>query len=133
MSSTLITAWTRGARTRSAGGPAGARRPAGACSSRELFEDEPQLAHRQFYPVLDHAVVGRHRVDGMPAKLSRTPAEFRRGGPLMGKTTITFLQALGMPLDEVRRLEEEQICGDGESERAARNASEPGKASGDPG
>ncbi len=85
--------------------------PAGRVQrSRELFEDEPQLAHRQFYPVLEHSIVGTHRVDGMPAMLSRTPAEFKRGGPLMGEDNdYVFGELLGMPLAEVRRLEEEQI------------------------
>jgi len=85
--------------------------PAGRVQrSRELFEDEPQLAHRDFYPVLEHPVVGTHRVDGMPAKLSRTPAEFKRGGPLMGEDNdYVFGELLGMPLPEVRKLEEAQI------------------------
>ena len=85
--------------------------PAGRVQrSRELFEDEPQLAHRQFFPVLEHPVVGTHRVDGMPARMSRTPAEFKRGGPLMGQDNdYVFGELLGMPLERVRRLEEEQV------------------------
>jgi crotonobetainyl-CoA:carnitine CoA-transferase CaiB-like acyl-CoA transferase len=85
--------------------------PAGRVQrSRELFEDEPQLEHRRFYPVLDHPVVGRHRVDGMPAVFSRTPAEFKRGGPLMGEDNdYVFGELLGMPEDEIRRLESEKV------------------------
>jgi crotonobetainyl-CoA:carnitine CoA-transferase CaiB-like acyl-CoA transferase len=85
--------------------------PAGRVQrSRELFEDEPQLAHREFYPVLDHPVVGRHRVDGMPAVFSRTPARFDRAGPLLGQDNdYVFGELLGLPLAEVRRLEEEQV------------------------
>jgi crotonobetainyl-CoA:carnitine CoA-transferase CaiB-like acyl-CoA transferase len=85
--------------------------PAGRVQrSRELFEDEPQLKHREFYPVLEHPVVGTHRVDGMPAKLSRTPAQFRRGGPLMGQDNeYVFGQLLGMSVEEIRSLEAEQV------------------------
>lgn len=108
----LIEGWTRGltnkeaqTRLQAAGVPAGRVQ-----RSRELFEDEPQLGHRGLFPEVDHPVVGRHRVDGMPAVLSRTPAEFRRGGPLMGQdNAFVFCQLLGMAEEEVRRLEGEQV------------------------
>jgi crotonobetainyl-CoA:carnitine CoA-transferase CaiB-like acyl-CoA transferase len=108
----LIDAWTRGRTNleaqrelQAAGVPAGRVQ-----RSRELFEDEPQLRHRDFYPVLDHPVVGTHRVDGMPVAFSRTPAQFKRGGPLLGQDNdYVFGELLGMPLDEVGRLEEEQV------------------------
>jgi crotonobetainyl-CoA:carnitine CoA-transferase CaiB-like acyl-CoA transferase len=107
-----IEAWTRQrsnktvqASLQAAGVPAGRVQ-----RSRDLFEDEPQLAHRRLYPEVDHPVVGRHRVEGMPAALSRTPATVRRGGPLMGQDNdYVFGELLGMSLDEVRRLEDEQV------------------------
>jgi crotonobetainyl-CoA:carnitine CoA-transferase CaiB-like acyl-CoA transferase len=108
----LLGEWTRSRSNKEAQGTLQAAGvPAGRVQrSRELFDDEPQLAHRRFFPVLEHPVVGRHRVDGMPAKMSRTPAEFKRGGPLMGQDNdYVFGELLGMPLEKVRRLEEEQV------------------------
>jgi crotonobetainyl-CoA:carnitine CoA-transferase CaiB-like acyl-CoA transferase len=85
--------------------------PAGRVQrSRELYEEDPQLRHRGLWPEVDHPVVGRHRVDGMPATLARTPATFRRGGPLLGQdNAYVFGELLGMPVSEVKRLEEAEV------------------------
>jgi crotonobetainyl-CoA:carnitine CoA-transferase CaiB-like acyl-CoA transferase len=84
--------------------------PAGRVQrSRDLYDD-PQLAHRGTFPEIDHPVLGRHRVDGMPAVLSRTPAEFRRGGPLLGQdNAYVFGELLGMGEREIARLTEEEV------------------------
>lgn len=85
--------------------------PAGRVQrSRELFEDDAQLAFRGLYPEVDHPVVGHHRVDGMPALLSRTPATVRRGGPLMGQDNgYVFGELLRMSAEEIAKLEAEQV------------------------
>ncbi len=78
--------------------------------SRELYDDDPQLAHRGMFPEIEHPIVGRHRIDGMPAQLSRTPAEFDRGGPTLGHDNeYVFGELLGMTADEMRCLEEQQV------------------------
>ena len=85
--------------------------PAGCVQrSRELIDDDPQLAHRGLFPKVDHPVLGEHRVDGMPAQLSRTPASFRHGGPLLGDSNAyVFGELLGLGEDERARLEEAQV------------------------
>ena len=86
--------------------------PAGRVQrSRELYDDDPQLAHRGTFPTVDHPVLGPHRIDGMPAQLSRTPAEFRRGGPLLGQdNAYVFGELLGLDAAELARLEEAQVA-----------------------
>lgn len=85
--------------------------PAGRVQrSRELYDGDPQLAHRGTFPTVDHPVLGPHRIDGMPAQLSRTPAEYRRGGPLLGQdNAYVFGELLGVSRDEMARLEEAQV------------------------
>ncbi len=109
----LITAWTRVRSNKetqdllqAVGVPAGRVQ-----RSRELYDDEPQLAFRGLYPMTPrHPNIGRHRVDGMPAMLSRTPAAVERYGPLLGQHNgYVFGDLLQMPRDEIRRLEEEQV------------------------
>jgi len=108
----LIAVWTRGRTAKeaqralqAAGVPAGRVQ-----RSRELYDDDPQLAHRGTFPEVEHPVVGRHRIDGMPAVLSRTPAEFRRGGPTLGADNgYVFGGLLGMSDEEIARLAEEQV------------------------
>ncbi len=108
----LIEQWTRGrsnkeamAALQAAGVPAGRVQ-----RSRDTYDDDPQLAHRGMWPVIEHPIVGRHRIDGMPAALSRTPAAFERPGPLLGQDNeYVFGELLGMDLAEVRHLEEAQV------------------------
>lgn len=85
--------------------------PAGRVQrSRELYDDDPQLAHRGTFPVVEHPLLGAHRVDGMPAQLSRTPAEFRRGGPLLGEDNVYVCgELLGMDEAEIARLTEAEV------------------------
>jgi crotonobetainyl-CoA:carnitine CoA-transferase CaiB-like acyl-CoA transferase len=85
--------------------------PAGRVNrSRELYDADPQLAHRGLFPTVVHPLLGEHRVDGMPPELSRTPATFRRGAPLLGQdNAYVYGELLGMEADEIARLEEEQV------------------------
>ncbi len=107
-----ISAWTR---ARSAKEAQATLQAAGVAAgrvqrSRELYDDDPQLAHRGLFPTVEHSVVGRHRIDGMPAQLSRTPATFRRAAPRIGEDNAdVFGDLLGMTTDEIAHLEEEQI------------------------
>ena len=87
------------------------RVPAGAVQrSRDLYDDDAQLAHRGLYPQVGHPVVGRHRIDGMPAQMSRTPPSFDRGGPTLGQdNAYVFGELLKMTNDEIRCLEDQQV------------------------
>jgi len=57
----------------------------------DLCED-PQLQHRGFFVTLDHPVMGRTPYDGPVTRFSRTPAQLRMPGPLLGQHS-----------DEIRR------------------------------
>ncbi len=50
----------------------------------DLFEDV-QLQHRGFFVTLDHPVMGPTPYDGPVTRFSRTPAQLRRPGPLLGQ------------------------------------------------
>ena len=78
--------------------------------SMDLFENDPQLAHRGLYPEVEHALLGRHRIDGMPVRMSRTQPEYSTGAPLLGQDNArVFGEILGMPAGEIARLESEQV------------------------
>jgi crotonobetainyl-CoA:carnitine CoA-transferase CaiB-like acyl-CoA transferase len=85
--------------------------PAGRVQrSRELFDDDPQLAQRGLYPTITHPVTGKHRIDGMPVIMSRTNPVYTTGGPLLGQDNEYVLQdLLGMEPDEMRRLEDKKV------------------------
>lgn len=76
--------------------------PAGMVqNARDRVEDDPQLRERGLYHELDHSQFGRRKFEGMPVRLSETPAEFHRAGPLLGQHSEFVLgQILGLE-DEV--------------------------------
>lgn len=70
-------------------------------SSEDRVERDPQLAARGFYQVADHPELGPHRFEGMPARLSATPWQLRRGAPLLGEhNEYVCRELLGMSEDE---------------------------------
>jgi len=78
--------------------------------SIDMIEADPQLKHRGLYPEVEHALLGTHRIDGMPVRMSRTQPEYTTGAPLLGSNNPdVFGDILGMPADEIARLEAEQI------------------------
>lgn len=72
-------------------------------SSEDRVEHDPQLRARGMYTQLDHPVLGRKTFQGVPFKLSRTPAAIHRPAPLIGQHTRQVLQErLGLSLEEIR-------------------------------
>lgn len=76
-------------------------------SMSDRVESDPQLKHRgTFTSRADHAVLGEHRFEGLPMKLSETPWELRRGGPLMGQdNAYVFGELLRLSASEQRELD----------------------------
>ncbi len=55
------------------------------------------------YAELEHPLLGRRKVQGVPFKFSKTPAEVRSPAPLIGQHTPQVLQeTLGLSLQEIR-------------------------------
>jgi crotonobetainyl-CoA:carnitine CoA-transferase CaiB-like acyl-CoA transferase len=72
-------------------------------SSEDRVDHDPQLRARGMYVELDHPVLGRKKFQGVPFKLSRTPAAVHRPAPLIGQHTRQVLQdLLGLTLEEIR-------------------------------
>ena len=107
-----IEAWTR-ARTpmqamtalQDAGVPAGAvQRP------EDRIENDPNTAAWGLFPEVRHPKMGKVRVDGMPVKLSRTPARIERGGPTLGQHNAQiFGDVLGMDESTIADLTERGV------------------------
>ena len=68
-------------------------------NAQDMFED-PQLRHRQHYQVLDHPEMGPHSYEYPPFRLSRTPAEIKRGSPCLGEHNEFVLKELLTLSDE---------------------------------
>ncbi len=72
-------------------------------SSEDRVEHDPQLKARGMYTELAHPFLGRRKVQGVPFKLSKTPAAIRSPAPLIGQHTPQVLQELlGLSQQELR-------------------------------
>jgi crotonobetainyl-CoA:carnitine CoA-transferase CaiB-like acyl-CoA transferase len=77
---------------------------------RDLVELDPQLAARDFYPVLAHPLAGQVRVEGPVHHLTDTPPRLRRPAPLLGEHTDELLsELLGLGPDDIARLREQGV------------------------
>ncbi len=78
-------------------------------SSRDLTED-PQLSSRGLYAWVEHAEIGRHRIETPEIHLSGTPFQIRTPAPLMGEHSYAFLhEVLGLSAEEIAVLMEKEV------------------------
>ena len=62
------------------------------------------------WPTVQHAKMGRVRVDGQPVRFSRTDWRLERGGPCLGEHNAEVLtRLLGYSADEVAALRDEGV------------------------
>jgi crotonobetainyl-CoA:carnitine CoA-transferase CaiB-like acyl-CoA transferase len=72
-------------------------------SSADRVEHDPQLKARGMYTELEHPLLGKRKVQGVPFQLSKTPAAVRSPAPLIGQHTRKVLhELLGLSLQEIR-------------------------------
>jgi crotonobetainyl-CoA:carnitine CoA-transferase CaiB-like acyl-CoA transferase len=72
-------------------------------SPEDRVEHDPQLRARGFYTELEHPLLGRYKIQGIPFKFSKTPAEISRPAPLIGQHTREVLtELLGLGLQDIR-------------------------------
>ncbi len=83
--------------------------PAAPILQRSEVIDEPHMLANEYIVPVDHPVVGRTRMMGVPVRLSMTPGSIRRPAPLLGQHTDEMLQELGYSADEIAALRTEAV------------------------
>jgi len=78
---------------------------AGAVQTGEdLFDHDPQLRHRNFYPEIEHPEIGKYFTVAPPYRFSKSSYELRRA-PLIGEhNEYAFKEVLGLSDDEIAEL-----------------------------
>jgi crotonobetainyl-CoA:carnitine CoA-transferase CaiB-like acyl-CoA transferase len=61
---------------------------AGIVSRAEDLDHDPQLRLRRHYLTFEHPAIGRHQVDALPFRLSKTPAKQYRHSPCLGEHNV---------------------------------------------
>ena len=75
--------------------------PAGVVQTPEDLRNDPQLAHRGHYWMLDHPTMGHRAYDGPSFRLSETPAELTKAAPLLGEDNeYVYKDIVGMSDEE---------------------------------
>lgn len=72
--------------------------------------DDPHLNARGYFEEVEHPIIGRGKIPGVPFKLSKTPGTVSRPSPLVGEHNEHILKKyLGMSPADVQRLKEEGV------------------------
>jgi len=74
----------------------------------QVFND-PHLRSRGFFPQAVHSTLGPVTQIASPMRLSRTPPQMVRAGPLLGEHSGEVLLEIGYAPDEIRRLQEDGV------------------------
>ena len=85
--------------------------PAAAVQHPEdRIEHDPNTKAWGLFPTVEHAEMGKARVDGMAVTLSETPATIEKGAPTLGQhNTDVYGDILGMSTDTVLELTDEGV------------------------
>jgi len=108
-----ISAWTRGKTPQEATlALQGAGLPASPVASVADLMEDPHLRERDFFEKTAHAEAGVWEIDGVPWRLSLTPAHVRLNAPCFGEHNDYVLRhLLGLSAEEVAGLEREGVAG----------------------
>ena len=72
--------------------------------------DDPHLNARGYFAEVEHPIIGKAKIPGIPFKLSETPGDVKRPSPLVGEHNELILgKYLGMSKEEVGRIRKQGV------------------------
>ena len=76
---------------------------------RQVVED-PHLKERGYFVDIEHPVIGKAKIPGIPFKLSETGGEIERPSPLVGEhNELIFGKYFGISPEEIKKLKDEGV------------------------
>ena len=73
------------------------------------FLHDPQVTAMEMNPVIEHELIGRMRVPGVPVHFEKTPGRIQRPAPLLGQHTEEILGELGYDGEGIARLRQSGV------------------------
>ncbi len=83
--------------------------PCGPINDFGQAMNDPHFIARKMIDEVDHPVLGRMKVLGIPSKFGRTPGEMRRAAPTMGQHTDEILAQLGVSTERVAEMKKRGV------------------------
>jgi formyl-CoA transferase len=83
--------------------------PCGLMQTYDQVFDDPHLKARNFFQDAPHRKLGPVRQIGSPMRLSETPAQMQRAGPLLGEHSVEVLRELSYSPQEIEQLRESRV------------------------
>ncbi len=83
--------------------------PCGLMQTYDQVFDDPHLKARNFFQEAPHRKLGQVRQIGSPMRLSETPAQMQRAGPLLGEHSVEVLRELNYSPKEIEQLREARV------------------------
>jgi CoA:oxalate CoA-transferase len=70
--------------------------------------EDPHLRERGYFVEVEHPVIGKAKIPGIPFKMSETPGAVERPSPLVGEHNELILEKyLAIDREELKKLKEE--------------------------
>ena len=86
-----------------------AKVPCGSINEVDEVLNHPQTIHRKMVVELDHPVLGKIKLTGIPVKLSKSPGGIKTPPPLLGQHTEEVLKGQGFTEEMIRKLKDKGI------------------------
>ena len=89
----------------------GAGVPAAPAWDPRLQHENPQLAHRGLFEMVEHPAVGAHPMPGMPYRFASVDRWITSPSPTLGEHNHEILGELGLSAEEIAQLEADGVIG----------------------
>ncbi len=83
--------------------------PCGPINDFGQAMQDPHFIARKMIDEVEHPVLGKMKVLGIPSKFGRTPGAMRRAAPTMGQHTDEILAELGVPGERVAEMKQRGV------------------------